>query len=111
MAPLTWTHEVWHTTRVPTHGSTCTAPKRFTVVFEKNTVTYFCLLSKEACLYAGADWLAHLSVEGDEKSHGRRHGSACGAQLGQSTHLNARGGGVGARADGTTSGVWAGATG
>ena len=32
-----------------------TAPKHVTVVFENNTATCLVLLSKEACLHAGAD--------------------------------------------------------
>ena len=42
-----------------THGSICTAPKCFTVVFQNNTATFtvtvYCL---QACSYADADWLS-----------------------------------------------------
>ena len=55
-------------TGVQKHTLIWTASKRFTVVFENNTATCFLYttivpgqptsLSKEACLYAGADWLS-----------------------------------------------------
>ena len=37
--------------------------KRFIVVFENNTARCFCLLSMEACLYEGADWLSSSVTE------------------------------------------------
>ena len=56
-----------HHTLVRTGALICTASKCFTLVFENNTVTCFVYitvvlgqsasLSKEACLYADADWL------------------------------------------------------
>ena len=68
MAAPIKTNEANHTTRVRIHASICTALKRFTVVFENNTATNFVYtamvlgqpngLSKEARLYAGADWLS-----------------------------------------------------
>ena len=69
--PLGLTSEVKNTTWVRTHGrSSCTASERFTVVFRNNTATSVLCLhysvvlgqpagpSKEAHLYASADWLS-----------------------------------------------------
>ena len=63
----TKTSEVNNTTCVRTYGSICTALKRFTVVLENNAATCFVYtaralgqhagLSKEVCVYVGADWL------------------------------------------------------
>ena len=56
--PPSWTGEVKNSAIVRTSGSICTAPKHFTVLFENSTATCFCLLSNEACLYAGTDLLS-----------------------------------------------------
>ena len=52
------TSEVNSTTWDETHGSICTAPKPFTVVFENNTATGFVYCLRGKCLYSGAEWLS-----------------------------------------------------
>ena len=62
--PLRWAK--W----VHTHLSVCTAPKRFTIVFENSMAITFVYSGtwrtcwpKEACLYVGSDWLSSSSSQ------------------------------------------------
>ena len=62
--PLRWAK--W----VHTHLSVCTAPKRFTIVFENSMAISFVYSGtwrtcwpKEACLYVGSDWLSSSSSQ------------------------------------------------